>query len=444
MSQPLTLQDLERFLQSPAPNQDLEGYLDAAAVLDSFDLFKLQAAGSDPSGSGRERLIDELLPLCEQVPLSSGRGVWSLTLSHRRAALRRMGTRQKMQAALAANPVRPQTAGQEMWERVLGTSLIPIEDLSREDLAALATVTEWAEDILDGLPDAASIRKALRKADLLAPMRRLTESGFVGREEELAQLSAYVFGVKPQVPLYVFGSGGVGKSTLLARFILTYAVPRNAVIVYLDLDRPTVRPDVPLTLLLDAVNQMRGQVDAPNADSVIKEITYALGRVEGGRALESFSPNRQADPNIGQSMQNWLRGRTLLFIVDTLEDAQFLGIDVVYPLVEFLAEFDRSVPDMRLVLSGRALPPEFMQQAFPGIPPASTGNGDRPVAAADFDADSSDQPDGPRNGIGARTVASLARAGRIAGTHRDGTGRSDRPGEPQSDVPQTGCPAASR
>jgi AAA ATPase domain len=368
MSRPLTLQDLEKFLGSPTPSQDLEGYLDAAAVLDTFDLFKLQAAGSGPSGSGPGRLIDELLPLCEQVPLSLGRGVWSLTLSPRRAALRRMGTRQKMQAALAANPVRPQTAVQQMWERVLGTSPIPIEDLSREELAALTTVIEWAEDILDWLPDAPSIRKALRRADLLAPMRRLTESGFVGRENELAQLSAYVFDGKPQVPLYVFGSGGVGKSTLLAHFILKFAVPRNAVIVYLDLDRPTVRPDVPLTLLLDAVNQMHGQVDAANADSVIKEITYAISRVEGGRALEWFSPNTQVDPYIAQSMQNWVRGRPLVFIVDTLEDAQFFGPDVMYPLLEFVAGFDRSVLDHRslnidafdqiYVLMGHALPEE--------------------------------------------------------------------------------------
>ena len=378
MSENLTLQDLEKFLQSPALNDDLTGYLDAAAVLAAFDLFELHPVGGDPPCTSREWLIDELLPLAEQFTQGPDRGLWSLTLPHRRTALRAMATRQKMKAALEANPARRMTALQQMWERVLGASPISVESLSREELAALSTVSEWVEDILDGLPGPAAILKAIRKADLLAPMRRLAEGGFVGRENELAQLSQYVFGEKPAAPLFVFGSGGVGKSTLLARFILRHAVPQKAAIVYIDLDRPTVRPDVPLTLLLDLVNQVRGQVDTPASmvDSVMKEITFAMSRVEGGRALESFSPNAALDPYIGQRLQGWLEDRTMLLIVDTLEEAQFLGSDVMQPLMDFLADFDHSMPGMRLILSGRALPAEFVQRVFPDISSAVAAGSD--------------------------------------------------------------------
>src|SRR3989442_9094160 len=125
-----------------------------------------------------------------------------------------------MRRALNANPDRPQTPVQRMFEQLVdGTSSALPE--SRDDLAGLVTAVEWVEDILDGLPEATAVRSALAKADLLDPMRRLASAGVFGRKHELKRLGEYVLGAPgPQSPLFVFGPGGMGKSTLLARFIL--------------------------------------------------------------------------------------------------------------------------------------------------------------------------------------------------------------------------------
>ncbi|MDZ4688918.1 MAG: ATP-binding protein [Planctomycetaceae bacterium] len=365
MTKPLTLEDLDQFLQPQKQVDGLAGYAAAAAVLTAFDLFDLQPAGQAPVAA-RERLIDGLLPLCEPFTHGPEVGFWTLMLPHRRTSLRRMKSRKKMIAALAANPNRRCTTSQRMFERVLGTTAISMETLSRDELVALLTVVEWTEGILDTLPDRAAIKRAIRKNDLLAPMQRLAGSGFVGRESELEQISKFVFGPKPPEPLFVFGSGGVGKSTLLAHFILQTAVPRNAVIAYIDLDRSTVRPDQPATLQLELVNQVSWQVDISSADAVTKEITYAMSRVEEGRGLESVAASVPV-PRIDDSVRRWLNGRTLLLIVDTMEEAQFLGPDVMYPLIEFLVDMHHSLAEVRLILSGRTLPDEFMQQVFPSV-----------------------------------------------------------------------------
>lgn len=367
MSTKLTLQALESFLQPPLPNRDLAAYMDAAAVLSAFDLFGLCPVGGKKKSSEQDQLIDNLLPLCEQVTQGPDRGLWSLSILHRRSALRRLRTRKKMKFALQANPVRPATPTQQMWERVLTSATISLAPLSRDELAALTTVVEWVEGILSGIPKRAEVLDAIRRADLLAPMRRLAETGFVGREAELAQLSGYVFGPKETTPLYVFGSGGVGKSTLIARFILQSAVPQDVVLVYIDLDRPTVRADRPLTLFLDAVNQIGGQVPTPRAESVIKEVTYALGSAEDSRHLESAAANYLPTSYIAKNVEFWLNDRILLFVVDTMEEAQFLGSEVMTSLMDFLMELDSSIPSMRLILSGRVLAPEFIERAFPSV-----------------------------------------------------------------------------
>ena len=180
-----------------------------------------------------------------------------------------------------------------MFERVVDREPIALSELSRDEVAALITVLDWVEDILDGLPEKTAVRSALAKADLLAPMRRLAGRGFVGRQRELGQLDDYVFaGSPPPAPLFVFGPGGVGKSTLLARFILDRVEPRNVPFVYIDIDRPTVRPDRPLTLLLEAIRQLQLQLGLPlqETDAFIKEMTYAMGRQEATRHLESAGP----------------------------------------------------------------------------------------------------------------------------------------------------------
>ena len=57
----------------------------------------------------------------------------------------------------------------------------------------------------------------------------------------------------------IHGPGGRGKSALVSRFILEHATlpdTQKFPWAYLDFDRPSIQPEEPLTLLLEAVRQL--------------------------------------------------------------------------------------------------------------------------------------------------------------------------------------------
>lgn len=386
-SQPrLTLGDLDRFLESPVDGEarqslsaaiaagipDSTRYLNAAAVLAAFNPFQLKPVGSPSDGEGRGALLDLLLPLSEPIVDGPQRGLWFLSFSERRAALKRLRTRETMKQALAANPDRPDSSVQRMFERIMGKESIDFSSLSRDELAALIAVVDWTEGILDGLPDKAAVRSTLAKADLLAPMQRLAGHGFVNRVDQIEQLKEYVSGVEPSVPLFVFGTGGVGKSTLLAHFILKYVEPKRIPFVYIDIDRPRVRPDHPLTILLEAVVQLEVPPDLFfMKESLIKEIGFEFTRKEDHRQFDSQGYDNYRYFNL---VGNILPvNQQVVFFLDTFEEAQYLGPDVVWNLLDFLFALARSLKGVRIILSGRALPSEYISRGFPNLLDKSHG-----------------------------------------------------------------------
>jgi MFS family permease len=385
----LTLDDLNRALGLDAASSgDLAGYLDAAAVLAAFDPLHLQPAGAaGPATEPDASAPDQLLLHCEPVTQGPGRGLWRLSLPDRRAALRRLGTREKMRRALSVNrgrpEHRPELTVQQAFERVLSGKPVTLAGAAREDLAALLTVLEWVDGILDGLPGKADIGRAIALVDLLAPMRRLADDNFVGRADELGQLIAYVLrdapgGIVSQLdrtfrsarsaPLFIYGPGGMGKSTLLARFILDQVEGSGRRAVYLDMDRPTIRPDSPATVLLEIASQLRPQLDGGSSrlDSLVQELAFSVGRADPVRVLESTPWYYEQLSQVRATLAPLLDGSLVLVVIDTFEEVDFLGADVAGPFLDFLLDLAKMLPELRLVLSGRTLPDQFVRQAFPG------------------------------------------------------------------------------
>jgi hypothetical protein len=360
----LTFEALQRFLDLPWVENGTNGYLQAAAVLVGFDPLRLHPVPDEDGTRSGPEALDALLERSEPIAEGAERGSWSLMLSDRRSALRALGSRERMEEALAHNPERRRTTRQRMFERLLQPKPIYLYRLTRSHLAALATVHAWVDGILDGLPDPSRIAAALAQVDLLAPMRRLAGRHFVGRVAELDRLRRHATepGWKP--PLYVYGPGGSGKSTLLARFALT--APREQVIAYLDMDSPTLRADRPLSLLVEIVRQVQVRLglEPGRLDGLSKEVSFAASRVEMSRYLESARGSDHGNLLylLNQQLSPLLGSRKLLVIVDTLEEAQFLGPDVMRSLLGFLFQVGESLPGTRVVLSGRALPREYVEE----------------------------------------------------------------------------------
>lgn len=402
--QQLTLDDLERFLAEPietgiAPDEEVAAvaadwdptpYFEAAAVLVAFDPFDWQPEfnvlnrqeseahefDSDLDDLGREALLDRLLPLCDQIVDGPLRGLWSLSFAERRAWLRRLAKRERMRSALDATSNRPDTPTQHMLEHVIDDLPLVLDELSRDELAALITVLDWTSGILDGLPDRSEVMSTLARADLLAPMRRLVQHGFVNREEELAHLAQYVDDPDDYPPLFVFGSGGVGKSTLLAQFILEHVDIIGAPFAYINIDRPTLRPDEPLTILIEIIAQLQQQLsfDLSVTESLVNEIVSDISRQESERYQESVSFRKGSDHYIeglveelyhALSRDERTNDKAIIFL-DTFEEAQWFGLEVVDELLNFLFDLNAYV-NFKLIISGRVLPPEFVYRTFPGV-----------------------------------------------------------------------------
>lgn len=366
----LTLSQLEAFLgTSPDATPDVQTYCESAAVLVAFDVLTLSAI----SASGvpaQGNTLDDLLSVCEPAVQVDRPALWSLALPTRRAALARLGTRAQMKIARAANPGLRDLTLQKVLDRMIDGEAFDLDTLSRDELAALAIISEWMEGILTDLPDKNGLSRALALADILAPLRRLADTSFVGRESQLQRLAAYVSSPGALPPLFVFGTGGVGKSSLLARFVLRDLVPQGQPIAYLDIDRPTIQPDKPLTLLVDAVGQFAPQVGLSplEVDPMVKEMTFALRRQEGGRHLESIANDDWVFNLFANSLLPRLAGRMPVMVIDTIEEAQFLGSEVVDRLMQFAFDLVAKVPVMRIVLVGRVLPDGYVALAKEGGP----------------------------------------------------------------------------
>ena len=348
-------------------------FREAAAVLSSFNPVTLRPVGeADPDSLA----ISYILPDSERVVLEDGSDGWSLTELIRRRTLERLGTREAMANALAANPDRPDDPSQHALAALIEGESPELEGASPGELSGLLTAVEWLEGILPDLPSRTELRRKAGMMRFLAPLRRLVGNCFQGRESVLSELRDYV-GVLPgkgfvsfvrrarrslfdTPPMMIWGPGGVGKSTVIAKFVLDHAAvePENRFpFVYLNFDRNALLAEEPLTLLREAARQIGLQY--PETSRLVDEleswISDALasrgGAVtevsmnEWGRYLERFGRLvEKAEPE----------ERPLLFVLDTFEEVQYQGDERVDIVWNFVDQLQREIPHAAVVFAGRS------------------------------------------------------------------------------------------
>jgi hypothetical protein len=361
-------------------------FREAAAVLSRFVPATLRPFGESADREG----WDDFLLDCEPAAEAGG-AWWRLRDDIRRQALRRLRTRERMRAALAANPQRPDDDVQRaMTSTIEGETRPSLGEISRTALSALVTVRDWMGGILDDLPSEAELRRALVTVEMLAPMQRLAGGDrFVGRQQELASLREYVgvlgsaslgqrarrfvretyYDLTSRPPLLITGPGGIGKSTLISRFVLDHSENFQSAdalpFVYLDLDRDTLIPSQPLSLVAEAALQL--SIEWPDLEKPFVKIVDQIRPLitanepvltvtnesvfEGTRAL---SARDSIMLEFGELLLHGSHERPVLFVVDTFEEAQYLGFDVVRGLGSLLTELQQAAPMLRIVLVGRA------------------------------------------------------------------------------------------
>lgn len=292
---PITLESLQRQVaeleQRDAAQRegerDLAQPLACAATLVEFDPRRLLAVFDVAvDDANLERLIGHT-----EDPYGSSAGdpvspvSWRLTQAARRRALAVIGEPESLRTLRRRLSVAAPGTLQRMADLLLYGEPLPAT-LAIGELAALVEAHDWYQGLLPWLPPAETLRRRLAMAQLLEPMQRLIGDQFVGRTHELERLADYVgilkadglltsVGVSARrfvrrtrrslmadPPLFVLGPGGVGKSSLMARFILDHVGPAGGTpipFVLVDFDRAQVEPTLPLSLLLAALQQLRAQ-----------------------------------------------------------------------------------------------------------------------------------------------------------------------------------------
>jgi hypothetical protein len=365
---------------------EYDEFHEAAAVLSTFDPVALARACGEPSES---RATDALLNHSTLAERGKGGARWVLAPQVRIAVLRQLRERRAAEQALDRAGEKPGDPLQEALESYLRGRARPVAEQSLEQLAATFQATGWLRLAgFEGIPEEPIVRQRVEWLNLLQPFEHLAGAHFRGRTTELETLREYadvlapntllhavrkafrhVFDLHEKPPLLIYGPGGVGKSTLLARFILEHAKARETrcfPFIYLDFDRPDIQAQETLTLLLEAVRQIG--IEYPevsvNCERIRGRWVEQLARREVQVPLESVSATQTRGST--QHLQAAIRDfaslvgtigaaeHPVVLVLDTFEEVQYRSEDQVAAIWDLLEQLQPAVPRLRVIIAGRS------------------------------------------------------------------------------------------
>jgi V8-like Glu-specific endopeptidase len=371
---------------SPISRSDYGGLVEAASVLPSFPLDRLEPVLDAPRKDSREDLISVCVPQLG----SNASGYWVLRPEIRIAALRQLRETGRTQAALKANP-RSDDPLQLCLTAYLSGTAKPVHEQTLVEVAALRQVADWVGPAGFSVPDLPSIERRAEWLKLLQPFEYLAGNFFRGRTGELARLRSYI-GILPpgskfetarrsvvdffagNSPMMIYGPGGVGKSTLVSRFILEHARALEAdrfPFAYLDFDRPEITAAEPLTLLIEAVRQLG--IEYPDAQERCERVRrnwlnwYRTDLTDSPPAANDAPPVPQRVATVSseqlsvavREFSNLLSSlrdadRPVVMVLDTFEEVQYTSDEQVAAIWTFLDALRSAIGRLCVLIVGRS------------------------------------------------------------------------------------------
>ncbi|MEU9981840.1 ATP-binding protein [Streptomyces sp. NPDC050856] len=379
---------------SPAVSETRRAYRQAACLLTRFDPLLLRLPGEGhPKGGAVLELLDD----CVAVG-GAGRATWTLRSEVREEALRSLAGPHAALRALADNAAL--FGGEPGPERAClaylsGHPPRP-EGRSADELTDILQAVLWLSCVpgVSGLPATEELQRELERARLFEPLERLVGGPFQGRDRELARLREYA-GLSegrapppgPAPPLVVHGPGGIGKSTLLAAFLLgSVRRPEQGFpFAYVDFERPTLSVHEPATLIGEAARQLGVQYPAYHAElDVLAQECQRAARLEredeervaqlhrlattratvgrgSSREMQALATERETDlfrrvaDVLLRAVSAAGRADTpFVLVLDSFEAAQYRGSPALGRLWAMFLAFRNVYPRLRVLVSGRA------------------------------------------------------------------------------------------
>lgn len=367
----------------------LEAALTMAAVSSQFDPDEL--VDRLPGAQGRE-LLAKLKPSCATVP-QDGRRLWMMLGEARKGRLRALAASGNLRRAVREERVgADDDLAKTLRAYVEGTAK-PLTDQTADELANSNRILSWLDGSVDALPERRLIEAASAYRELLRPLEMLAgpDTRFSGRQAELEALRSFIDRdrrsgidagggsdlsgegvVQPAARLAVTGVGGAGKSALLAKVILerTTHSGMRLPFAYLDFDRPSLAPDEPGDLLLEAMRQLACQDPdrKHRLEAAIERLRegYIVSRSDmveevGGSATAGHPMSRhRMDPRLPPIVRAFsdavesAGSRPFLLVLDTVEEAEHRSLTQLEALRDALRLVQEIIPDLRVIVSGRS------------------------------------------------------------------------------------------
>jgi tetratricopeptide (TPR) repeat protein len=353
----------------PAAHQQLR---DRVVLLDYFTADDV--IGDRDGVDKRDKAIEEFVAAdCEFVTTRSGGG-WRLKLEVRRDTLGALGVDGALATSTSRDAVKPgpDDVVHRMAVRLLRGET-DLRGLSPNELTGVLRALEWLDGLPLALPSLPTVQTALDLANVLAPLRAVETPDFVGRERELARLEDYVRSrMADRPPLALHGPGGVGKSTLLATFVLRHVEGSGEPMpfAYLSFDRAELDPEFPVGLIAEICRQLAlqspdlaGPLGGLRREiAAVLEAEAALQREKsssrGTRSRDTARRHLDEDLYIRQ-LSTRLRGawgdKPVLVVFDTFEVAQRRRRSSMTRLDRTLTSLREQLASLRVILAGRAV-----------------------------------------------------------------------------------------
>ncbi len=342
-------------------------------------------AGFDPSGLEDEPDLAAVLELfCDELEDPTNGTVWSISPGSR---VERLAAMLGSGGTAAVEAARDTVHGldsplQRMLDAFIRQREVPLEERSEDELIESLTVLQWVREAvrLAGLahgevatgPDRAEIEARLDLLAVTRPVRKLADAGCFGRDDELKRLREYAASapgpLDEEPALVVYGIGGVGKSTLIARFVMDLVDPPGGVErlaepsawAYLDMDRPALRSYRPEAILTELIRQLA--VQFPEKDFLRDWRVRTMG--EGPESDPRWG-YMESLAEVAELMKAELTEGPFVVVLDTFEEVERAEEDLreeIYRMFHFLS---LELGSLKLIVSGRAPAQDFIDPERP-------------------------------------------------------------------------------
>ncbi len=302
-------------------------------------------------------------------------------------------------------PVLPETEARNLsLRRILKGDIPNLAGASPTELrSAVAALERLREAPLPkNVPSFSEAQRLLERAELLEPLRMQIgaigawdstpeEDRFVGRSRELTALRTFVDEIeshgtfetiqrkvsvaeqavrkgigdqKVQGVRLIEARGGLGKSALIAKFVLDHALTKGNPFpfAYLDFDRASIQAREPRQLLMEVVRQVALQFPAATELVALRDgIRQSFISTAARRTIDT-DPFAEFRRIVREKITHGVRA--LLIVLDTVEIAQGDAI-AMKGLLAFMDRMSQGgFTELRLVAAGRARVKELLEGTY--------------------------------------------------------------------------------